>query len=254
MVENKILSSIRNSPRLSIGLPINKNKPYWKETAKDFIGKSSPRVTSYDPDLKLTKGCEPKFSQPKFMRFYKPSSVANLQKQLPIQYISDKPQQPSTNHDLMGRGTRFTYKLEKKDEINPGPGKYNDEASTIKSYVQKSHNGSKFNSRLAFGTGKDERDKLQGFGQERHFLGRAPAFGEYEIPERLGANSSFNRSNQLICKTDRELLPLSKERELQKSRVYNNSHAHLSPCHYQNDASVLQSNLSTFRKSDKLAK
>lgn len=65
----------------------------------------------------------------------------------------------------MGLGQRFTYKLEKKDETTPGPGMYETaDAQTIKSFASTSHNGSKFNSRLAFGTGKEEREKLQWFG------------------------------------------------------------------------------------------
>lgn len=84
----------------------------------------------------------------------------------------------------MGLGSRFTYKMEKKDETTPGPGMYeNTEANTIQTYTSRSQNGSKFNSRLAFGTGKDDRDKLQLFGQERHFLGRGPDVGKYNIKD-----------------------------------------------------------------------
>lgn len=43
-VEKKSLSSMRNSPRHSIGLPFDKNIPYHKETYTDFIGRSSPAV------------------------------------------------------------------------------------------------------------------------------------------------------------------------------------------------------------------
>lgn len=61
-VEKKALSSMKNSPRLSIGLPRYKNKPYWPEVKNDFMGKDSPAVTSYQPDADKIKTSDPKYS------------------------------------------------------------------------------------------------------------------------------------------------------------------------------------------------
>ncbi len=55
----KPLSTIRNSPRLSLGLPSDRNRPYHRETVKDFIGKNSPRLTSYRPSTDLIKAKVP---------------------------------------------------------------------------------------------------------------------------------------------------------------------------------------------------
>jgi hypothetical protein len=49
-VEKKALSSLRNSPRHSIGVPITKNKPYFRETVKDFVGRDSPAASAYRPN------------------------------------------------------------------------------------------------------------------------------------------------------------------------------------------------------------
>ena len=58
-VDRKALSSMRNSPRMSIGLPAYKNKPYWPETLSDFVGKDSPAVTSYHPINETVKVKDP---------------------------------------------------------------------------------------------------------------------------------------------------------------------------------------------------
>ena len=82
-VDHKPLSTLRNSPRLSIGLPNYKNKPYFPEVSSEFIGRNSPAVTKYSPSMEATKTKEPEFSISKFQRFHKPSSLANLQATLP---------------------------------------------------------------------------------------------------------------------------------------------------------------------------
>lgn len=61
-VEKKSLSSMRNSPRHSIGLPSARNKPYHKETYTDFIGRSSPALNKYNPDYSVGKNKDPQFS------------------------------------------------------------------------------------------------------------------------------------------------------------------------------------------------
>jgi hypothetical protein len=61
-VEKKALSSMRNSPRVGIGLPIEKNKPYFKEVFTDFLGRSSPAVNKYNPKDDLVKPKDPSFS------------------------------------------------------------------------------------------------------------------------------------------------------------------------------------------------
>jgi len=77
-VEKKPLSSLRNSPRHSIGMPITKNKPYFRETVKDFIGRDSPAASTYRPNSELIKEKLPSYSQSKFSRFHKPSSVVKV--------------------------------------------------------------------------------------------------------------------------------------------------------------------------------
>jgi hypothetical protein len=61
-VENKPLSSCRNTPQISIGLPLEKNKPYFPEVKTDFVGRSSPAVNKYSPKDVLTKPKDPSFS------------------------------------------------------------------------------------------------------------------------------------------------------------------------------------------------
>lgn len=65
----------------------------------------------------------------------------------------------------MGSGKRFSYKMNKNDETTPGPGMYsNIELNSIKLNTSRSKNGSILNSKLGFGVGKEQNDKLQGFG------------------------------------------------------------------------------------------
>jgi len=126
---------MRNSPRITIGLPITKNKPYYPEVYTDFLGRSSPSVSSYDPNINAIKPKDPNFSQSRFKRFHKPSSLANLQAQLPSQYGQDNKLQLPT-YDLMGLGKRFSYKMSKDDETTPGPGMYtNIDINSIKQSV-----------------------------------------------------------------------------------------------------------------------
>jgi len=61
-VEKKPLSSMRNSPRVTIGLPIEKNKPYFKEVFTEFMGRSSPAANKYSPKVDLTVRKDPSFS------------------------------------------------------------------------------------------------------------------------------------------------------------------------------------------------
>lgn len=46
---------MRNSPHMSIGLPSRKNKPYYPEVKKDFLGKSSPAPDKYNPNMQSVK-------------------------------------------------------------------------------------------------------------------------------------------------------------------------------------------------------
>ena len=48
-VEKHVLSSNRNSPRVSLGLPTDRNKPYHKENYTEFMGRDSPSLSSYKP-------------------------------------------------------------------------------------------------------------------------------------------------------------------------------------------------------------
>lgn len=61
-VDHVTLSTMRNTPNIKIGLPITKNKPYYKETYSDFIGRSSPNPCKYSPSYKLVKKADPKYS------------------------------------------------------------------------------------------------------------------------------------------------------------------------------------------------
>jgi len=129
-------------------------------------------VNKYNPNFDYGKKKEPNYSQPKSPRFYKPSSVANLQAQLPSQYhVEQKPKY--AYNDMMGAGKRWTLNVNKDYEMTPGPGQYsNIDLNTIKMNAERSQNGGQTNSRLGFGTTREQNDKLQSWGQERHFLGR----------------------------------------------------------------------------------
>ena len=81
-VEKKPLSSMRNSPRHSVGMPNTKNKPYYKETIKDFVGRDSPAASAYRPNSMLVKEKLPSYSQSKFTRFHNPSTMAKMKSNL----------------------------------------------------------------------------------------------------------------------------------------------------------------------------
>lgn len=63
---------------------------------------------------------------------------------------------------MMGSGSRFTYKIDKKDETTPGPGMYHDQNyNTIEMKTTKSARfGNRSNSSLAFGVSTAQNDKL----------------------------------------------------------------------------------------------
>jgi len=77
-VEKRALSSMRNSPRSTIGLPKTKNKGYYPENKNDYMGSSSPAPNRYNPNSQSVKILEPSMSVGKSQRFHKPSSVFNL--------------------------------------------------------------------------------------------------------------------------------------------------------------------------------
>jgi hypothetical protein len=52
---------------------------YHPENYTEFLGKSSPSATKYNPSTKSTKSLEPRHAISKFERFHKPSSLAKLQ-------------------------------------------------------------------------------------------------------------------------------------------------------------------------------
>ena len=49
-VEKRALSSMRNSPRSTIGLPKTKNKGYYPENKNDYMGSASPAPNRYNPN------------------------------------------------------------------------------------------------------------------------------------------------------------------------------------------------------------
>lgn len=161
-VEHKSLSTMRNTPMISIGLPNTKNKPYYKETYSDFIGRSSPNPCKYSPDFKRIKAADPNYSQSKFKRFYKPSSVAQLHEQVPVQYFDDSHRKKSKKVvDLMGMGKRFAYKMEKQDETTPGPGKYsNIDQKSIANVAISTQSALKPREKYVFGVSREQNDKL----------------------------------------------------------------------------------------------
>jgi hypothetical protein len=64
-------------------------------------------------------------------------------------------------NDTMSSGRRFTYKIDKDSETNPGPGKYlNINTNTIQAVTSRFNNGGMANSRFAFGVSRDQTDKL----------------------------------------------------------------------------------------------
>ena len=55
LVGSGSLSTFRNSSRVSIGLPNTKGSPYHRENASQFLGKHTPSVTAYNPEILNTK-------------------------------------------------------------------------------------------------------------------------------------------------------------------------------------------------------
>ena len=152
----------------------------------------------------------------------------------------------------MGLGQRFSLKIDKKFEQNPGPGAYTDiNLDSIEMKMYRSRRDTSTNSRLAFGASKEQNDKLQGFGQERHFLGREGASpGAYEMPRiGIGANSALKNSKLSIPKGDRGLLPVSTEKQAAKSLLYNNSHAQVSPASYNSSVDLMSKSVLKNNKS-----
>ena len=86
----------------------------------------------------------------------------------------------------MGLGKRFTYNISKLGETTPGPGMYaNVEPESIKSRIDSYRSAS--NPRLGFGMSRDQREKVQYHGMQKHFLGRYGAdVGKYEMPTKFG--------------------------------------------------------------------
>lgn len=116
-VEKKALSSMKNSPKVSIGMPKRKNMGYHPEVYTEFLGSSSPACTKYHPNnnVRSTKSLQPKYSVGKFERFHKPSSISKVQAQLPTGYQKIDTEINVPTYDLMGLGKRFSYKMNKED-------------------------------------------------------------------------------------------------------------------------------------------
>lgn len=187
-VEKRALSSLRNSPRFSLGLPNTKNRAYHKENSKDFAGRDSPAANSYRPSSMLVKDALPSYSQSKFQRFHNPSSVSKLRSNMPSQYQSIENKLKVPQYDLMGLGKRFSYNIGKDTEGTPGPGMYtNIEPESILSKTSRSIRSARSNPKLDFGVGREQQEKLQLHGMEKQFMGRYGAdVGTYEMPSKLG--------------------------------------------------------------------
>lgn len=82
-----------------IAISTKKNNPNWSFQSRtklawfpqrtvDFQGGSSPAVTSYSPQPDNQAFHNYKYSQNKHERFYLPSSVTKVRKQVPIQYMN----------------------------------------------------------------------------------------------------------------------------------------------------------------------
>ena len=111
-----IISTRKNHPRISIGLPLLKNQPYFRETQSQFVGRDTPSPTHYMPQIGNTRVRAPRCAESRFKRFYVPSSVTNLKQQLPSQYQETKfGKKNRDNYDLMGKGNKFTLKVDKSD-------------------------------------------------------------------------------------------------------------------------------------------
>jgi len=77
--------------------------------------------------------------------------------------------------------------------------------------------------------------------------------GKYELPDNgFNAHSSLKKSDLTISKNERGLLPLDQLSLQKKAKVYNNSHAQVSPNSYNQDMDIYQK--SVLRNSNKLAK
>jgi len=67
-------------------------------------------------------------------------------------------------YDLMGLGSRFTYKLRKEDETTPGPGMYSGVNNNSIEATSKSMMNSKSKSKLGFGVSRGQQEKLMDHG------------------------------------------------------------------------------------------
>ena len=108
----------------------------------------------------------------------------------------------------MGLGSRFTYKLSKKDETTPGPGMYSNISVNSIEAGTKSIMSARSKSKYNFGVSREQQDKLMEHGQEKSFYGRGADSGGYSMPEVIGANNTFKNSRLSFSKHDRGLLPL----------------------------------------------
>ena len=85
------------------------------------------------------------------------------------------------------------------------------------------------------------------------FLGQGPDSGTYTMPNITGSqNTLFKKSHHKIGKSERGLLPDNYEQSVQKSNIYNNSHAQVSPNSYNQSTEVYQKSI--YRNNNKIAK
>lgn len=72
----------RNGPKYSFGN--NTKEPYFPEYYQDFLGRDSPPLNKYHPNVHDTKIKNPEYSQNKFERFHIPEHNMKLYKQVPV--------------------------------------------------------------------------------------------------------------------------------------------------------------------------
>ena len=72
------------------------------------------------------------------------------------------------------------------------------------------------------------------------------------MPEVIGANNSMKNSKLSFTKNDRGLLPADGNAAILKSKIYNNSHAQVSPNSYNSGSDIYSKSI--YRNSNKIAK
>mmetsp|Transcript_5660 Transcript_5660/g.9738 ORF Transcript_5660/g.9738 Transcript_5660/m.9738 type:complete len:244 (-) Transcript_5660:250-981(-) len=180
-----------------------KNNPNWSLYSRtqlswfpdrhvDFVGKTSPAVTSYKPAEDNTKFANVKFSVGKHQRFYLPSSITRIQKQVPVQYMEKEPgQNYQFNKVSIGVGEKSDFLGIKKSKLLPGPDHYERHVKDSISYQSLKKNPK---TPHGFYNNYDKYDKICYKGMEQHFYGRESQGPGYYLSQDYVSQSLSKKS------------------------------------------------------------